>query len=458
MKCFGLLMLLALAGCAGPVLKTTPVPEVTPPSSWSAQTTGAQIGSQDWWTGFGDQTLDRLVADTLATNTEIGIAVGRVREARAHAKLASAALFPNIEVGAGGANSRTVSAFGKPLEQTAAQPQFQIAYEVDLFGRIGDERKAADQGYIASLAARDAVRLMVASTAVSGYVNLRALDARLDVAKQTLVARDEARRLARSRTQAGYAPMLELRQAEAEYQATARIIPQVEFAIRRQENALRLLAGQLPGSIDRGKPLAELQLVDVAPGLPSELIRRRPDIAEAEYRLAATDANLAAARKRFLPQMRLSGSAGFAISTLLSDPISLFSLGGSILAPIFEGGRLQAQAEGAAARRDQAAFVYRRAVLNGFREVEDALAGVSLIDAQKAIATEQVHQLGETYRLATNRYRAGYAPYLEQLDAQRGLLTAQLGLIDDTSAALTSRIQLFAALGGGWSEAGLVGD
>jgi NodT family efflux transporter outer membrane factor (OMF) lipoprotein len=244
--------------------------------------------------------------------------------------------------------------------------------------------------------------------------------------------------------------MLELRQAEAEYEATARIVPQVELAIRRQENALRFLAGQAPGPIARGKPLADLDFPAVAAGLPSELLRRRPDIAEAEYRLAASDSNLAAARKRFLPQVRLTGSAGYAISTLLADPISLFSLGGSILAPIFSGGRLEAQAEGAAARRDQAAFAYRRTALGAFREVEDALAASQRLDEQRAIAAAQVAQLAEGLRLATNRYRAGYSPYLEQLDAQRGLLSARLGLIDDIAAALTSRVQLFAALGGGW--------
>lgn len=447
---FSALILLAFAGCAGPAIRTAAVPEPGTPAGWRTAAPGDLAVGANWWTGFGDPALDRLVTDTLAGNDDIGIAVGRVREARAQERLARAASLPTVDVGVGGATSRSVSAFGKALEQTAAQPQVQVGYEVDLFGRVDDERNAARQAYLASASARDAVRLAVASSAASGYINLLALDARLEVARETLQARSDARRLARSRTDAGYAPMLELRQAEAEYEATARIVPQVELAIRRQENALRQLAGRAPGPILRGRPLAELAVPAIAAGLPSELLRRRPDIAEAEYRLAASDAGLAAARKRFLPQVRLSGSAGYAISTLLTDPISLFSLGGSILAPIFEGGRLEAQAEGAAARRDQAAFAYRRTTLAAFREVEDALAGAQRFDEQRAIAAAQVARLEDGLRLATNRYRAGYSPYLEQLDAQRGLLSAQLGLIDDSAAALSSRVQLFAALGGGW--------
>jgi outer membrane protein TolC len=198
--------------------------------------------------------------------------------------------------------------------------------------------------------------------------------------------------------------------------------------------------------------LERLAVPAVPGGLPSELLRRRPDVAQAEYQLAATDSNLAAVRKRFLPQVRLTGSAGAAFSTLLTDPITIWSVGGSILAPLFEGGRLTAQAQAAGAQRDQAAFSYRRTALTAFREVEDALAAVGLIDAQIVFAQSQRDALAEGLRLATNRYREGYSPYLEQLDAQRGLLGAQLSLIQLRADALSARIQLFQAMGGGWSR------
>ncbi len=149
--------------------------------------------------------------------------------------------------------------------------------------------------------------------------------------------------------------------------------------------------------------------------------------------------------------MRLTSAAGAAFSTLLDDPVSIWSIGGSILAPIFQGGRLTAQADAAGAQRDQAAFAYRRTALTAFREVEDALAAVRLIDRQILSAQSQRNALAEGLRLATNRYREGYSPYLEQLDAQRGLLGAELSLIQLRADALSARIQLFQAMGGGWT-------
>ena len=368
---------------------------------------------------------------------------------------ARAAFFPTLDAGAGALRERIVSPFGKPEVQSAAQPQVQAAYEVDLFGRIADTASAARSAYFASQAARDAVRLSIAGAVASGYITLRALDARLDVARQTLAARADSLRLARSRVNNGYSPALELAQTEAEYQATAQIIPQIQLGIARQEDGLRLLLGTEPGDVPRGAALAALRSPAVPDGLPSDLLRRRPDLAQAEYQLAAADASLSAARKRFLPQVRLSGSAGAAFSTLLADPITLWTVGGSVLAPIFQGGRLRAGAESAAATRDQAAFAYRRTALGAFREVEDALAAVKRSDEQVQIVARQRDALANGLRLATNRFRAGYSPFLEQLDAQRGLLSAELALVQTQSDALTARVTLYQAMGGGWSAAGV---
>jgi NodT family efflux transporter outer membrane factor (OMF) lipoprotein len=324
-----------------------------------------------------------------------------------------------------------------------------------LFGRLADQRAAARQNWIASQAARDAVRLSVGSAAASGYVTLLALDARLGVTRQTLALRDDSLRLIRRRVEAGYSPKLELEQAEADYQAAARLVPQAVEAITRQENGLRLLTGDVPGPVERGRALEALLAPPVPDTLPSELLARRPDIAQAEATLAATDKSLAAARKRFLPSLRLSAAAGAVFSSLLADPVTIWSVGGSVLAPLFEGGRLRAGAETAAAQRDQAAESYRRAALTAFHEADDALAGVASADAQLRIGIAQRDALAESYRLARNRYRAGYSPFLEQLDAQRGLLAAELALVQSRSDALTARITLYRAMGGGWTGAEL---
>jgi multidrug efflux system outer membrane protein len=457
-RCVAPLLAIALASCAGPPVGTAAVPPVVSPPTWRTDAGPVAPIDHAWWQSFDDPTMAALIDKALANNTDIGAAMGRVRELEANLALARAQLLPTIDASLSGARSRSVNAFGLPSMQNAAQPQVQAAYEVDLFGRRADQKAAARDAWFAGQAARDSVRLSVAAAVASGYISLRGLDARLEVAKATVTARAESLRLAKSRVGRGYSPKLELQQALAEYDATAQIVPQIELAIARTEDSLSQLTGETPQAIDRGLPLDRLAVPLVPAGLPSELLRRRPDVAQAEFQLAASDKSLAAARKRFLPQVRLSAAAGAAFSTLLKDPITIWSVGGSILAPLFEGGRLTAQAEAAGAQRDQAAFAYRRAALTAFREVEDALAGAKRLDEQVTLARAQQDALAEGLRLATNRYREGYSPYLEQLDAQRGLLGAQLSLIQLRADALTARVQLFQAMGGGWQRCAAAGD
>lgn len=448
----GLLLPILLLGACTAGGKPQPAPPVVPPAAWrSPADQGAGPVDARWWQTFGDPALTRLVERAMAGNPDVAIAAGRVREARANVALARSQLLPTLDAGLAAGHSRTVSAFGTPLNQDFAQPQLSAGYEVDLFGRLADTVQASRAAYLASEAAHDSVRLAVAGAAASQYIALLGLDARLRVAKETLAARAESLRIAQSRDKAGYSPKLELQQARAEYDATAQIIPQIETAIRRTEDSLSQLAGETPGPIERGTPLASLAVPAVPAGLPSALLERRPDIAQAADQLAASDAALSASRKRFLPQVRLGLSGGLAISSLLADPITLWQAGGSALAPIFAGGRLRAGVKAAAGQRDQAAFAYRRTVLQSFREVEDALAFIKGVDDQIALARHQRDTLAEGLRLATNRYRAGYSGYLEQLDAQRGLLSADLALVSLETDALTARVQLYQALGGGWT-------
>lgn len=448
----GLAGLLVLSACAGPAIHTASVPPVVPPLAWRTDAGPTAQQQRDWWLSFGDPVLADLVMKGLTNNPDIAIAAARAREARAAVALARSQTLPSIDAVLAGGRSRSVNAFGLPSEQNFAQPQVQVAYEVDLFGRLADQKSAARDAYFASEAAHDAAKLSVAAAIAATYLTLRGLDARLVIARATVAARLESLRLARSRVSHGYSPKLELQQAEAEYSATAQLVPQIELAIARSEDSLSQLTGETPQTIARGRDLDRLIAPNVPDGLPSELLRRRPDVAQAEFLLAASDKNLAAARKRFLPQFRLTAAAGAAFSSLLRDPVTIWSAGGSVLAPLFTGGRLTAQANASAAQRDQAAFFYRRTALVAFREVEDSLAAVKLIDQQVSLASEQRNALEEGLRLATNRYREGYSPYLEQLDAQRGLLGAELALTQLQADALVARVQLFQAMGGGWND------
>lgn len=452
MRRAALLLPLLIGGCTPAISPRPEASVVAPPADWRTSLPAEGAIEREWWARFGDPQLSALVEQARANNTDLAIAAARVAEARAQERVARSLLLPSLSASVPGSEARTVNAFGQPSESTSAQPTFQAAYEVDLFGVNAARRDAARASAAALAAAQEAATLSVSATAASGYITLLALDDRLKVLRETLVQRGEALRIARDRAEAGYTSELELRQSEAEYRAAEQQIPTIEAAIARQENALSLLVGDTPHAITRGTDFDALATPVVPAVVPSDLVRRRPDIAQAEYSLAATDANLRAARGQFLPQIRLSASGGAAISSLLSDPITIWSIGGSILAPIFSGGRLEGQFDAATAQRDQAAFAYRKAVLTAFREVEDQLALIDRLGAQEQALLAQRAAVAEVLRHATNRYRAGYSPYLEQIDAQRALLSVDLALIQLRADRLTSYVALYQALGGGTAQ------
>lgn len=448
---------LALTACAGPRPAVPSGTAVAPPPAWRTALGPGEPVRADWWRAFGDPVLTALIDRALANSPDLGAAVARVEEARATARLTRAQQSPLVTAGVPVTDGQSVSALGRPATALGIQPLLQASYDLDLFGRLRSASAAARAQALASEGARDTVRLAIAAQVASGYIGLRALDLRLAVARQTLAARAEGLRIARRRAETGYTSNLELRQAEGEYHATEQLVPQAQLLVARAENALSLLVGDPPGAVARGVPLDRLAAPAIPDGLPADLLRRRPDLFQAEQALVATDRSLDSARAAMLPGVSLTGSAGVVLSTALANPIGVFSIGGSVLSPLFDAGRLRAQADAAAARRDQAAFAYRRAALVAFREVDDSLAGVLRSGQQATALAAQRDALAGALRNATNRYRAGYSSYIEQLDAQRGLLTAELTLIQARSDRLTAYVALYQAMGGGWSPADVAG-
>lgn len=445
-------LLLVTCACMGPRPQAPSAAKVVAPEQWLNSPGQGEVMTSTWWTTFNDPTLTRLVETALANSTDVAVAAARVEDARAQERIARSQRLPTLQAEGQGIRERDLSPFGYGEFQTAGEPIATASFDLDLFGRLAKADAAARASLLASKAAQETVRLAVATAAANGYITLRSLDARLAVTFATLSDRASALRFAKRRADAGYTSQLELRQAEAEYQATRQLLPQAQLAVTRQEDALRQLIGETPGPIERGAPIDKLIVPAVPSGLPSDLLRRRPDIAEAEQQLVAADHSLDSARAAFLPDIRLSGTGGAVISTLLADPVSLWSIGGSILAPIFQGGRLTAQANSAAARRDVAAFTYRKTALTAFQEVEDGLAATTRTNERLEALQAQRSLLAVTLTLATNRYNAGYAVYLDQLDAERGLLSADLNVIDAEAARLTNAVSLYQAMGGGWSS------
>jgi NodT family efflux transporter outer membrane factor (OMF) lipoprotein len=453
---FGAAILL-LAGCRIPV-QDRPASSLEVPAAWR---TPLQVGpnaavEQEWWRAFGDPALDALVAQALARNGDLRTARSRLQEYQARIQVARSALAPNLSVSVGPTRARSIGPFGTPIETTSVTGNVQAAYEFDPWGRLEAATRAARFDYAAQQAAAEATALSVAASTASGYLNLRGLDAQLALARQTLASREQSLALAKRQFEVGYSSRLELSQAEAEYRATAAVVPQLERTITQQENALALLAGANPRPVARGAGLAALRAPGIAPGLPSELLRRRPDIAQAEAAIAAADASLAAARDQMLPSLRLTASVGsyaHDLPDLLGGGTTLWSVGGSVLAPLFDAGRLRAQAEISASLRDRAVFAYESVVRNAFAETENALAAVQRLREQLDQTEARRVATAEALRIAHNRYRNGYSSYLEELDAQRNAFSAETAVLQLRASWLAAHVDLYRALGGGWRVA-----
>ncbi|HEY1395892.1 efflux transporter outer membrane subunit [Roseateles sp.] len=460
-----------IAGCA-PALRAPPeASRIEPPIGWREQPVSsassasapspspssaasapvAELRAQ-WWRDFGDTALDELVERALAHNNDLLLAGARLDEARAALSASRAAEGPQLNATLAVQGSRTLQPTGIS-ESHVVQPGLAASWELDLWDRLGALTRAARLRVAASEADRDGAALSVAATTTQSYIALLALESQLALSKRTLDSRAEALRLAQDQARTGYISQLQLTQAQAEYASVAQQVPQLELAIRRQENALAQLTGQPPGDMPRGRRFEELDLPLPPVVLPSALLERRPDLAQAALTLAASDATLASRRAAFLPQIQFSASAGrLYVSALDYDPIRVWSIGGSVLAPLFDAGRLQAQFDTATAQRDQAAYAYRGRVLTALTEVENALAGIERLDRQRRFSQERREVLARSLQYAHDRYEAGYAGYLEELDAQRNLFAQDNDLIRIRQSELENRLALVRALGGGWQR------
>lgn len=442
---------LVLAGCLGPRPEAPHSAAVVTPDHWRSEAGAAAPIDVRWWTAFRDPVLTALVEQAIANNSNVGAAAARVEEARAAARLARATRGPEIDIDAGGGYSRVLHDVIGPVDSWGGQPEATIRYDLDLFGRLANASAAARASLLASRSSRDAVTLAIASTTAAAYIGLLGQDARLRIARDTLALRAASLKLATRLAEAGYTSQLELHQAESEYRAAEQLVPAIELSVAQQEHVLSVLIGEPPGEIARHPGGLEALVVPPIPaGLPSDLLRRRPDIDAAEERIVAADRSLDAARAEMLPRFALTGSLSELLADALPHPYTLFQLGGSVLAPLFDSGRRRAGADAAAARRDEAAFAYREAVLAAFAEVEDGLAAVEKLEKQRVALASEVVADSSTLRIATSRYRAGYSPYLDQLDAQRVLLSSQLLLVQVETARLTAYVSLYRAMGGGW--------
>ncbi len=416
---------------------------------------------KDWWRLFGDAALDDLVARALAANNDLLIALARVEEAEGLAREAGASYFPEINFRAGAARTEVSNQnaapapAGTPRLRDTRSVGVNTSFEIDLWGRLRRANEAARAELLASRYARDTVELSVASLVVSNYLALRAADADLVLTRSTLESRTRALAIARSRLAGGAASPLDVHQAEGSVAAAEAQLADLRRARALAENALGLFTGT-PGLAIAAGDLRALPLPPVPPpGLPSSLLNARPDIRQQEEALISANAQIGLARAAMFPTLSLTGTLGAesaALSNLFSTGASVWSLGMNLALPIFDAGRNAARVDQASARQQQAFYAYRRTVQTAFKEVKDALVSLRESGENELAQERRVQAAQRTLELAQLRYAAGYAAFLEVLDAQRAANDALLAYVATRQARLNSAVDLFKALGGGWSD------
>ena len=429
-------------------------PSLQIPAEWRTTSGASSPVEQQWWRNFHDSHLNQYVNLALRNNSDVLIARERVNEYQARVYSAEGSLFPSLDAGVNGSRARSQSAAtGLPVYSTLYKGSLTASYDVDLWGVNSSAAKAAEASLEAQKAAAAAADLTVVSLVASGYVTLMALDEQQQVTESTLKSREEAFNLAKRQVAAGYSSRLELMQSDSELRSTRAQLPQLKHQIVQQENALSLLLGTNPGDVVRNTNVDTLTPLSLPSQLPSTLLNRRPDIVQAEQQLIAADATLAKSRGSLLPSINLTATGSIQdrrLPNLLENPLQLWSLGGSILAPLLNRQALNAEVDISQSQRNQALYNYEKIVRNAFAEVNDSLDAITGYQEQWAERQAQQKVAQETLRIAQNRYQNGYSSYLDVLDAQRTLFAVQTDEVKAKNNLLLAQIDLYKALGGGW--------
>lgn len=438
-------------------------PEVDVPASYrgaDALASSSSIADMNWWELFKDPALVELINEGLKNNFDLRIAAARVDEYRARAGVARGALFPQLEGGVN-YNANNGSDLSSPAVNASDytsrnwNANLQLSWELDLFGRLRRNDEAALARWLATEDGRRSVTITLVADIADAYFTLLQFDEQLAISKRTLASDTRQVQFYRDRLGGGVSNMLEVNQAEANRANTAARVPEFERLVAIQENQLNFLLGRAPGTIKRGEHLTAQYVPPTLPaGLPVSLISRRPDILEAEQNLVAANADVGAAKALFFPDISITGSVG-SLSNQFSDlgrgDSAIWSTNSSLLQPLFKGGAIKSNYEAYKAIFDQALAQYQKSVQNGFRETANAIVS----EQKSRIATKEYAKAAEALRSSTelsrDRYLGGLASYLEVLTADQEYFTAQLQLAETRRVQLTAMVNLYRALGGGWS-------
>lgn len=415
------------------------------------------LANTPWWELYHDEELQKLIRIALEENKDLKRTVATVDEFAARALVAKTDFAPQMNATVYApvfGNSKNVAfpGFPNPFNYYV---QGNLAWEIDIWGRIRRSNEAALGDLLAREENRRALIVQLVGGVAQAYFDLRQFDMQMDIAQRTLQAWEESVRISQARLRQGLINKLDLDQFEAERESAAARIAELKRQMIQKENELSVLLGKNPGQVSRGRLLTEQTMPPIVPaGLPSELLQRRPDVIQAEQGLAAATARIGMAKADRFPKLSITGILGIAspqLSRLVANETFFGAAGPSLAGPLFNAQILGFQQKASEAQSRQALAQYEQTILTAFREVEDALVGVSTAREQAAAQERQVNALQSALRLANLRYKGGLANYLDVLIAQRSLFDAELSLAATRRLHLVSIVQLYKALGGGWS-------
>ena len=451
-----------LSGCAmGPDYSR---PAVESPAAYRIDyPKAADVANTRWWEQFGDPALNQLVEDALRGNLDVKQAAARVERFLGALRTTRSQFFPQFGYGADVSSNRA-STVGQPPLGPGVDPNYSLYqasltadWQIDLFGRVRRQSEQAQAAVYASEQGRRGVILSLVATTASAYINLRALDRQLEIARDTAKNYGETQSLFGLRLKGGVISEVEMSQIESQYQAALAAIPAFEFSIAQQENLISILLGRNPGPIARARTIDELTAPAIPAGLPAELLERRPDILQAEQNLVAANANIGATKALYFPSFSITGAFGWvstAASDFLTGPARAWTAALGVSGPLFTFGAIEGQVRSSEAARDEAVLFYQQAILNALQETNNALVGSQKTSEQAEAQARRVRALRNYARLSRARFDNGAASYVEVLVAENDLFTAELNAVSAQADRLTQIINVYKAMGGGWVDLG----
>jgi multidrug efflux system outer membrane protein len=462
-RLLGTLALAAMIGLAGCTMGPDYVrPKLDLPTEYRfALAEAADTANTAWWQQFDDPVLDGLIREALANNQTVKIAAANVESAAAVLTQARSPLFPQVGYSGEAAREQVTREGATPVPQGVSNPSsaYQIllgaSWEIDLWGRIRRQSESARANLLATQEARRGVLLSLVGSVGTLYVQLLGLDEQLRIARQTRDAYRASLKLFELQFEHGQVSEMAVAQAKSQLYTAEAQIPQIEQQIAQGENALSILLGRNPGPIVRGRTIGTLGRPGVPAGVPSQLLARRPDIAQSEQQLIAANAQIGAAKALYFPAISLTGNLGYAssdLSKLFGGSTHAWTFAGDVTGPIFTAGAVSGQVAQAQALQQAALGNYRQSIQKGFADVSDALIGYAKLGEQTAAQGQLVAALRDYARLARIQYDGGYVPFSTVLQAEQELFPAELGLAATQAAHYNALVRLYTALGGGWID------